>query len=66
MSDLFIQAKHISRLTFWRITAFLIDRAVRHKEVIYRISPLLPLIVYGCGAYLIGLLIGSIVKALLL
>jgi hypothetical protein len=66
MNTLFINAKHLSRLTFWRITAFLIDRAVRHKNVIHRIWPYLPLIAYGSGAYAIGLIIGGIVKALFL
>ncbi len=64
MNTLYINAKHLSRLTFWRITAFLIDRAVRHKKVIHRFWPYVPLIGYGSVAYLIGLIIGGILKAL--
>jgi hypothetical protein len=66
MNTLFTNAKHLSRLTFWRITAFLIDRAVRHKRIIHQVWPYLPLIAYGFAAYAIGLIIGGIVKALML
>ncbi len=66
MDTLFINAKLFSRLTFWRITAFLIDRAVRHKKVIHAIWPYVPLIVYGSAAYVVGLILGGLVKSLLL
>jgi hypothetical protein len=66
MNALFLNVRQKSRLTFWRITAFLIDHAVRHKHIVHRIWPYLPLIAYGLIAYLVGLLIGGIVKALLI
>jgi hypothetical protein len=66
MDTLLINLKHYSRLTFWRITAFLIDRAVRHKKVIHTIWPYVPLIAYGSAAYVIGLILGGLLKTLLL
>lgn len=66
MDTLFTNAKHYSRLTFWRITAFLIDRAVRHKKVILTIWPFVALIAYGSVAYVVGLILGGLLKTLFL
>ena len=54
--------KHM-QLIFWRLMAFLIDNAVRHRN---SLQILLPLLGYGSAAYVAGLIIGELIKVFLL
>jgi hypothetical protein len=57
--------KHI-QLIFWRLMAFLIDSAVRHRKSLLKLLPFIPLLWYGSAAYVAGLIIGELIKVIFL
>lgn len=54
------------QIFFWRLMAFLIDNAVRHRKSLRLLLPIIPLLGYGSAAYLAGLIIGELIKVIFL
>lgn len=54
------------QIIFWRLMAFLIDNAVRHRKSLQMLLPFIPLLWYGSAAYVAGLIIGELIKVIFL
>ena len=61
--DLFANRSFLTlRLAFWRVMAYLAEHAIHHKPKIQKLIPYLPIFGYGTISYLLGWMVGEIVK----
>ncbi|NIM92635.1 MAG: hypothetical protein GTO18_02830 [Anaerolineales bacterium] len=66
ISSLITQGSLIFRIAFWRLVASAAEFAIHHRITIQKFMPLGMIIGCGSAAYLIGRLVGEIIRAALI
>jgi hypothetical protein len=52
----------LMRLAFWRAAAAAVELANRHRQAIYRFTPAVPLLLAGAAAWILGRLLGELLR----